>query len=112
MKNYRQKDPRKLFQTSNFNIVLMTESGQFVNARFGTRFTFSLLNDHIKLLPGKYVVMIDPLWNETTANDDNYREDLVDIYAPETVHLDQVDDASGMQYLAKAFKHAAKTRCD
>jgi len=110
--NYRQVDPRKLFEPTNFNIVLMTESGEFVNARFGNRFTFSLLNDHTSLKPGKYIIMIDPLWNQTTDNDAMYREVLVDIYAPEVVHLDQVADAQGMQYLAKALKHAAKTRTD
>lgn len=44
LKNYRDKDPSKLFSASPFNIVLMTEKGEFVNARFGNRFTFSLLN--------------------------------------------------------------------
>lgn len=61
--NYRQKDPDKMFLASNFNIVLMTEAGEFVNARFGSRFTFSLLHDNTELKAGKYVVMVDPLWN-------------------------------------------------
>jgi hypothetical protein len=36
-----------------------------VHARFGKRFTFSLLNikENFTLKPGKYVIMIDPLWN-------------------------------------------------
>lgn len=40
--------------------------------------------------------MIDPLWNETILNDDMYREVLVDIYAPEAVTIDAVEDAKGM----------------
>ena len=32
--------------------------------------------------PGKYIVMVDPLWNTTVQNDDAYREVLVDVYAP------------------------------
>mmetsp|Transcript_35119 Transcript_35119/g.46233 ORF Transcript_35119/g.46233 Transcript_35119/m.46233 type:complete len:220 (+) Transcript_35119:753-1412(+) len=65
LQNYRQSDQSKFFHESNFNIVLMTEKGEFVHARFGKRFTFSLLNikENIKLKPGKYVIMIDPLWN-------------------------------------------------
>ena len=98
-----------MFKESQFNIVLMTESGEFVNARFGSRFTFSLLNGKTMLKPGKYIFMIDPLWNETIENDDMYREVLVDIYAPEAVNLDQVEDAKGIKYLEKALKHAAKT---
>ena len=90
MLNYRQKDPRKQFVTSNFNIILMTEQGEFVHARFGKRFTFSLSNirDKIALKPGKYIIMIDPLWNDSTENDAMYREVLVDIYGPESVSID------------------------
>ena len=74
----------------------MTASGEFINARFGSRFMFSLLNQKITLKPGKYIFMIDPVWNGTTDNDDLYREVLVDIYAPEAVDLTQVEDATGM----------------
>ena len=108
--NYRQNDPSKKFDASNFNIVLMTESGEFVNARFGNRFTFSLLNEQVTLKAGKYIVMIDPLWNESVQNDDMYREVLIDVYAPEVVELDAIEDSVGMQHLEKALKHAAKTR--
>ena len=97
-----------MFQASQFNIVLMTDKGKFINARFGSRFTFSLLNQKIKLEPGRYIIMIDPLWNQTILNDDMYREVLVDIYAPEAVTLEQVEDARGMQYLVTALKDAAK----
>jgi hypothetical protein len=44
LKNYRQKDPKKLFKESPFNIILMTDRGEFISARFGSRFNFSLLN--------------------------------------------------------------------
>ena len=30
LKNYRQSDREKFFHESNFNIVLMTEKGEFV----------------------------------------------------------------------------------
>ena len=110
LKSYRVKDHRKQFKPSDFNIMLMTEKGEFVTANFGSRFSFSCLNEKINLAPGKYIIMIDPLWNDTVDNDDMYREVLIDIYAPETVSIDQVEDERGMQYLAKALKHAAKTR--
>ena len=50
--------------------MLMTEKGEVVNARFGNKFMFSLLNQKITLKPGKYVVMIDPVWNEESDNDE------------------------------------------
>ena len=108
LKNYRKKNQRDMFQASNFNIILMKETGEFIGARFGNRFTFSLLNQNVTLTPGKYIFMIDPLWNETANNDDMYRELLIDIYSPTPVVIDQVEDALGMQYLSKAFKFAAK----
>lgn len=52
-----------MFQASQFNIVLMTDKGKFINARFGSRFTFSLLNQKIRLEAGRYIFMVDPLWN-------------------------------------------------
>ena len=67
----------------------MTEKGEFVHARYGKRFTFSLLNikENISLQPGRYVVMVDPLWNDTADNDSMYREVLIDIFAPENVEI-------------------------
>lgn len=70
----------------------MTATGEFINARFGNRFMFSLLNQKISLRAGKYVFMIDPIWNTTVDNDPLYKEVLVDIYAPDSVNLSQIDD--------------------
>ena len=36
--------------------------------------------------------MIDPIWNQTSLNDQLYQEVLVDIYAPDSVNLTQIDD--------------------
>jgi len=65
----------------------MTATGEFITARFGSRFMFSLLNQKITLAAGKYIFMIDPVWNSTVQNDEQYREVLVDIYAPMPVSL-------------------------
>ena len=54
---------------------------------FGNRFMFTLLNTKITLQPGKYIVMIDPVWNSTVQNDEMYREVMLDIYGPEGVML-------------------------
>lgn len=53
--------------------------------------------------------MIDPIWNQTSLNDQLYQEVLVDIYAPDSVNLTQIDDNQGMQVLARAMKNAAMT---
>ena len=70
----------------------MTAMGEFVTARFGKRFMFSLLNQRITLQPGKYIFMIDPIWNKTVNNDELFKDVLVDIYAPTSVNLTQIDD--------------------
>ena len=51
--------------------------------------------------------MIDPLWNETTVNDDRYSDVLIDIYAPQTVSIDAITDEEGLEILVKALKSAA-----
>ena len=88
--------------------MLMTAEGEFINARFGSRFMFSLLNQKIVLKPGKYVVLVDPLWDESTDNDEAYKEVLVDVYAPQSVNLTQVDDKVGIKILQKALKNVAE----
>ena len=40
--------------------------------------------------------MIDPIWNPTTENNDQYREVMVDVYAPDFVSLAPIDDSQGM----------------
>ena len=44
--NYRQKDIFKLFKPAYFNVLLLdVEREKFVKARFGSGFTFSLVNN-------------------------------------------------------------------
>lgn len=109
LQRYRVKDESKLFKESPFNIILMSDKGEFISARYGSRFNFSLLNQKITLKPGKYVFMIDPIWNDTANNHPNYKDVLVDIYGPESVDLQPLTDEVGMQYLVRALKKAAMT---
>ena len=51
--------------------------------------------------------MIDPLWHDSAKFNRSYKEVLVDIYAPEAVSIDQVDDLAGFEFMAKALKHHA-----
>ena len=60
----------------------MTAAGEFVNARFGNRFMFSLLNQDITVKPGKYIFMIDPVWNASAENSPDYKQVLIDVYGP------------------------------
>lgn len=51
--------------------------------------------------------MIDPLWNASANLDRTYKEILLDIYAPESVMIDQVADLAGFEFMARALKHHA-----
>ena len=93
---YRLKDKSQKYEPSNFNIVLMTATGEYVASRFGKSFMFSLLNNKTKLQAGKYIFMIDPVWNSSADNSDLYREIMIDVFAPDAVNLAQVDDQTGM----------------
>lgn len=112
LKNYRLTDQGKKFVPSSFNISLMTESGEWVMGRFGQQFNFSLMNENVELKAGKYIIMVDPLWNESANLDRCYKEVMVDIYAPEAVYIDQVDDAPGFELMAKALKRHALANKD
>ena len=108
--NYRKTSEYEKFKPSSFNLILMTKEGMFVKARFGSRFMFSLENKNLVLPPGEYVLMVDPIWNESADNNSAYRDVLVDIYGPESTKIMPVDDSYGMKVLAEALKHAAMTK--
>ena len=71
---------------------------------------YSLMNKDIVLQPDRYVFMIDTIWNKTADFDPSYREVLVDIYAPEVLDIEPVDDKDGLKVLERAMKHAAQTK--
>ena len=71
---------------------------------------FSLLNQKIVLKPGNYIILVDPLWDDSTDNDESYKEVLVDVYAPCVVNLTQIEDKVGIKVLQKAFKYVAENK--
>ena len=54
---------------------MITDKGQFIKGKFGSDFKFSLstVNNDLFLPPGDYIIMIDPVWNETAKNDVNFK---------------------------------------
>ena len=108
LKNYRLGN-RKQFDPAKFNIILMTEKGKFVNACFGGSFMYSLMNNQVDLEKGGYIFMVDPIWNHSSELSEDYKEILVDVYAPEIVDLETIDDQAGIMFLEQALKDAART---
>ena len=64
----------------------------------------------MELPPGEYVIMVDPIWNETVENDVRYKDVMIDLYSKEELEIKPLSDAYGMEVFAKALKHAAMTR--
>ena len=82
-------------------------TGEYINSCFGSRFMYSLMNKDIMLQPDSYVFMVDPIWHESAEFDPSYREVLIDVYAPEVLDIEPVDDYDGLKVLERAFKDAA-----
>lgn len=61
----------------------MREDGTFVQAAFGRHLMFSLnLRQDVDLIPGNYIIMIDPIWDISTHLHEDFKNILIDIYAP------------------------------
>ena len=99
-----------MFKPADFNIVLMRDSGHFVKANFGNDFSQSLMSEDMTLPAGRYVLMVDPVWNRVAESDPSqFKQVLIDVYAPEAFDLELEDQKEGLEILASALKHAART---
>ena len=59
----------------------MTKDAEFVKARFGSRFMFSIENKDLILSPGEYILMVDPIWDKSSEFNPAYKDVLIDIYS-------------------------------
>ena len=91
---------------------MITDKGQFIKGKFGSDFKFSLstVNNDLFLPAGGYIVMIDPVWNETAANDANFKQVMLDIYSKQHLEITPLPDAYGFDKLTRAVKNAAVSR--
>ena len=48
--------------------------------------------------------MIDPHWNATSENDNLFKDVILDIYGPEPVQIEHVEDLEGLALIAKTLK--------
>jgi hypothetical protein len=113
LKSYRQKlnNPKK-FENSEFSIMLMTASGEWVGGTHGGSHTFnySLLLKEGTLEAGEYVVLVDPTWNNTADFHPDYKKVLVDVYAPGQTSIEQMSKEEGLEVLAKTLKFVAQNK--
>ena len=67
--------------------------------------------DVAKIEAGNYIVMIDPIWDETTTNSQAYREIMIDVYCPTATKLCGVDKDFGWEIFRDALSHYARHLC-
>jgi hypothetical protein len=65
--------------------MLMSPEGKWIGATHGGNesFNFSLLLREGFLLPGTYIVQVDPSWNDSANFHKDYKNVMVDIYCPQ-----------------------------
>ena len=69
----------------------------------------SLENKDLAQIPaGDYIVMVDPIWDESVKNDKEYREIMIDVFCPLTISLGEVDRDFGWEIFQGALKHYAR----
>ena len=71
----------------------------------------SLENKDIAQIPaGDYIIMIDPIWDESVYNDKAYREIMIDIFCPLSTSLSEVNRDFGWEIFQGALVHYARNK--
>ncbi len=70
----------------------MTVNGKWIDAAHGGKysFNFSLMVNSVVLLPGIYIIQVDPTWDNTSILHEDYKTILIDIYCPEALNITEV----------------------
>lgn len=58
-------------------------------------------------MPGKYLVQIDPIWDESANYHKDYRKVLIDVYCCPIIQLAPTDNTLGVATLNKCLKDFA-----
>jgi hypothetical protein len=108
---YHDPDPKKQFKPAHFNLILMREDGTYVDSNFGKDHLFSLfVRPDVELGTGNYILMVDPVWNESADLDPKHRVVQIGVHCHERVKLDYIDFFKGISHLADTLKHFAVNR--
>jgi len=77
----KYRDELEKFEPSSFNIILFNSDGKYIKGITDSHFSSELeINTH--LMPGKYYILVNALWNLTAKYDVCYKDVIIDIYAP------------------------------
>ena len=96
------------FEPSRFNILLGKSDGPFIKATLGDEFLLSLNNENVVMTPGEYIVMVDPIWNDSASQDKLHKKILVDVCCRDRIEIEPIDDNTGMKALELMLKNFAQ----
>ena len=87
----------------------MGEDGKWIGGTHGgsSNFSFALLLKDSILLPGKYTILVDPTWDESTSLHPDFKDVLIDIYCPLNLEIQLVDKQQGDRCLVNCLKYVA-----
>lgn len=90
----------------------MTDKGKFISGSFNCNgdFVSTLINKDYNLAAGSYVVLVDPIWNETASHDEGFRSILVTAIGEGVKDLQPLAAHWGMNVFCNAIKDFALTR--
>lgn len=60
------------------------------------------------MTPGEYIVMVDPIWNDSASQDKLYKKILVDVCCRNRIEIEPIDDNTGMKALELMLKNFAQ----
>lgn len=107
----KQKD---CFSASSFGLMLATEDGRFIKGFHGGAGSFNagICLTTETLLPGKYVITLDPTWNAfAESHGGDYKKMAVSVYSSCLTKVQPLSQKKGFALLVQTMKSVARDHC-
>jgi hypothetical protein len=110
LSKYRLIDNK--FEEARFSIALMTASGELLAGECNNQFTNSLTKSNGVMAPGKYVVMIAPVWNESAFSDPRHTKVYVELLSTLELDIGEISAHDGNRLFESAMIQHARNSPD
>ena len=112
LKHYREKP--NLWTAARFSLALIDlQSGEIMaTSSAGEKFSVSLILDDKPILhAGKYMIVVIPVWNESSQLDTDYKKVMLEVLCPtddqNDAMLSEIDPRTGLELFTMALKGMA-----
>lgn len=86
----------------------MSEKGRWIKGNKSDKFLSSLVVDNSILEPGKYVIMVSPIWNEESNQSPEHKQIFVEVLSTQQLSFKKLDADFGYNVLAESLKGLAE----